>query len=379
MRIPPILICALIAMPMLPALAAAQTVPERIFISGHSLVDQPLPSNLAAIAASLGTPVQWNRQYMVGSSMRQRARGAKAAPNASTWDGYRQGYNRDTENMDVLAELRAHRTVSGGAYDSLLITEQHGLLGSLIWNDTVRYLRHHHDSFIAGNAKGRTWFYESWFSLDDKNDPRRWIAYERAASPIWQCLVARVNLSLAAEGRPDRIEPLPAGVALAGLIERATQGSGVPGVTGTSARATVDRIVRDDVHLTALGAYYVSLVTYASMFQRAPLGAWAPAGVDGVTASALQTVAWELVQQERRDRRPLTLEECQAQLRRAFIATYWGYVRDAFWTAELGSLHAWARWAKYRVQWHWRLRAGASTNPLRYDSRTDRGYWFPAP
>ena len=50
--------------------------------------------------------------------------------------------------------------VPGKPDDSLLITEQHGLLGTLLWNDTVRYLRHHHDRFIEGNAKGRTWFYE---------------------------------------------------------------------------------------------------------------------------------------------------------------------------------------------------------------------------
>ena len=372
-------VAAKIALPTVSAIGATRTAPERVFISGHSLVDQPLPSNLAAIAASLGTPIQWNRQYMVGSSLRARARGATALPDASTWDGYRQGYNRDTENLDVLAEWRVPRTVAGGAYDGLLITEQHGLLGTLLWNDTVRYLRHHHDWFIEGNAKGRTWFYESWLGLNDKSDPRRWIAYERAASPIWQCLVTRINVSLAAEGRIDRIEPLAAGVALAGLVERATLGAGVPGVSGTSVRETVDRIVKDTVHLTELGAYYLSLVTYASMFDRTPVGAWAPAAVDGAAAKALQTIAWELVQQERRDRQALTLDECQAEVQRAFIATYWGYVREAYWQAELGTLHAWLRWAKYRVTWHWKLRRDARENPLRFDPAVDRDHWLPAP
>lgn len=378
MRVLQIAVAVTIAMPSLPAPAAQATLPERIFISGHSLVDQPLPSNLAAIAASLGTPIQWNRQYMVGSSLRDRARGAAAAPEVATWNGYRQGQNRDTENLDVLAEWRAPKTVTGGAYDSLLITEQHGLLGSLLWHDTVRYLRHHHDRFISGNAKGRTWFYESWLGLDDKSDPRRWIAYERAASPIWQCLATRINLSLAAEGRIDRIEPLAAGLALAGLVERATQGSGVAGVTADSVRETVDRIVNDQVHLTELGAYYVSLVTYASMFDRNPAGAWAPAALGGVAARSLQTIAWELVQQERRERQPLTLDECQGRLQRSFIAAYWGYLRDSTWVSEVGTPSAWLRWAKYRVQWHWRLRRNGSENPLRYNPATDRAYWLSA-
>ena len=372
-----IAIAAMIALP--PAPAAAAPTPERVFISGHSLVDQPLPSNLAAIAASLGTPIQWNRQYMVGSSLRARARGANAAPQAGNWGGYRQGYNREGENHDILAEWRAPKTVSGGAYDSLLITEQHGLLGTLVWNDTVRHLRHHHDRFIDGNPQGRTWFHESWLSLNDKNDPRRWIAYERAASPIWQCLATRINVSLAAEGRADRITPLPAGVALAGLIERATQGAGVPGVSAADVRSTVDRIIKDNVHLTELGAYYISLVTYASMFERSPAGAWAPAGVDAVAAKSLQALAWELVETERRDRRQLSLDECQHELQQAFIANYWAYTRDTFWMAELGPVHAWLRWAKYRVQWHWRLRRNGDENPLRHDAASDRSYWLPAP
>lgn len=369
---------AMAALFALPASSATSAQPERVFISGHSLVDQPLPSSLASIAASLGTPIQWNRQYMVGSSLRQRARGAKAPADATGWDGYRQGYNRDTENLDVLAEWRAPKTVTGGAYNSLLITEQHGLLGTLIWNDTVRYLRHHHDGFIAGNAQGRTWFYESWLTLNDSNDPRRWIAYERAASPIWQCLATRINTSLAAEGRSDRIEPLAAGVALARLVELAIVENGVPGVSAGGVRETVERILSDNVHLTALGSYYVSLVTYASMFQRSPVGAWAPDGVSPIAAKSLQDIAWDSVQQERRDRRLLTLDECQSQMQRTFIATYWAYVRDSYWQSELGTLHAWARWIRHRTVWHWKLRRGGPDNPLHYDPITDKTHWFPA-
>lgn len=378
MRFLPMAFAAMISLPTAPALAGPAP-PERIFISGHSLVDQPLPSNLAAIAASLGTPIQWNRQYMVGSSMRARARGSSAAAQATTWDGHRQGDNREGSGMDVLGELSSPKTVTGGVYDALLITEQHGLLGTMLWNDSVRYLRHHHDRFIQANGQGRTWFYESWLGLDNKADPRRWIAYERAASPIWQCLATRVNVSLAAEGRNDRIRPLPAGALLAGLVERATQGAGLPGITVPGVRETVDRLVADQVHLTPLGAYYVSLVTYASMFDRSPIGAWWPAGIDGLAAKSLQTVAWELVEAERRGRRVLTLDECQDKLQSSFIATYWGYTRDTIWREELGLARAWLRWAKHRLQWHWKLRKGSTENPLRYDAATDRSYWLPAP
>jgi hypothetical protein len=281
--------------------------PERLFISGHSLVDQPLPSDLAEIAKSLGAPLQWSRQYMVGSSIRARSAGDDPA---KPWSGYRRGDNREGANLDILQELRQPITVSGGRYDGLLIAEQHGLLGSLLWNDTVRHLRHYHDRFVAANAQSRTWFYEAWLPVSDKDDPRAWIAYERAASPRWQCIAARINHSLQAEGRSDRIEPLPAARALAGLVEQATSSAGLPGVSKASVRQTVDSLFADDVHLTRVGAYYMALVSYAYLFDRSPLSAWKPQEVSAEAATSLQQAAWQWAQQERTDRRRMDVAEC---------------------------------------------------------------------
>ena len=49
---------------------------ERLFVSGHSLTDPPLPQHLSQIAASLGTPLQWNMQSIAGSSISMRIQGA---------------------------------------------------------------------------------------------------------------------------------------------------------------------------------------------------------------------------------------------------------------------------------------------------------------
>ena len=265
----------------------------RLFISGHSLVDQPLPDYVEAIGKSLKTPLQWNRHYQVGSSIAARSRGKQSAHGA--WDGYRTGANRTGEGLDVVAELRRPGTVSGEHYDALLITEQHGLLGSLTWHDTVRYLRHYHERLIEGSPQAKTYFFEPWLSINDKSDPRRWIAYERAASPIWQCIATRVNVSLQAEGRADRISSVPAGAALAHLVDLATRPSGLPTITLGSVRATVDSLVADDVHLTQLGTYYSALVNYSVLYGKSPVGAWHPQSVSAAQAAALQTVAWEFV------------------------------------------------------------------------------------
>ena len=293
---------------------AAQTPPQRLFYSGHSLLNEPLPSDVARIAASLGTPLQhWERDTPPGSSMRERVA-------AGAWP-------RE-------------------AVDTLIVTEQHTLIGNLVWNDSTGQLRRLHERLLAANPRGRTWFYAPWLNLDDKTDPRRWVAYERAASPVWHCVVTRINASLAAEGRGDRIEFLPAAALLAALVERAAQG-GVPDVN-------VAALVRDDVHLTALGSYFMSLAVVATLFERSPVGAAVPDGLDVNTARALQGAAWELVRQERARRETLPPAAC-GERTRAFVAPYAAYVRDVIDRPRVGTWRAWWLWAKHRVQWHWAL------------------------
>jgi hypothetical protein len=238
-------------------------------------------------------------------------------------------------------------------------------------------LRHYHDRFIDANPQGRSWFYETWLDVNDKDDPRAWIAYERAASIRWQCISVRINHSLQAEGRTDRIEALPAAAALVGLIERATSAAGLPGVTRGSVRQTVDSLINDNVHLTPLGGYYMALVSYSYLFNRSPVGAWKPADVGSDTAKALQETAWQLVGQERAQRRRLDVAQCD-DLMREFVAPYWAYVRDTYWQKD-GVIHAHWQWAKHRWQWRQALRADAPGNPMRYDAVSDKRFWLPPP
>jgi hypothetical protein len=282
--------------------------PQRIFFSGHSLLDEPLPSGVAAIAASLGSPLQWDRHTPFGSSMRGRA-----------------------------------GTPPGIGFDTLVVTEQYTLIGNLVWNDSVGELARLHERFTAANPNGRMWFYASWLNLDHRSQPQRWIAYEQAASPVWQCVTARA--SAARNGAP--IEFLPAGALLAALVERAARGE-VAGVT-------VQALFSDDVHLSPLGSHFMSLVVFATLFERSPAGAAVPAGIDGNAARALQPLAWTLVTEERTRRQPLAAASC-GELTRAFVAPYAAYVRDVVTAPREGRLKAWWTWAKHRWQWHWALR-----------------------
>jgi hypothetical protein len=361
---------------LVPRIVGAPRESAAIFISGHSLTDNPFPDYLAEIARSLGTPAHWNHQNIVGSSIRRRTRGEQ--PEDTGWQGYSQGKNREAQGLNVVDELRKPQTLGGQAYDVLIITEQHGLLGSMLWNDTVGYLRHFHDRFIEGNPDGTTYFYASWLDVNDKADPRRWIAYEEAASTVWQCVATRINESLALEGRSDRIESLPTARALATLVKTATEGADLPGVSGSSVRQTMDRLFQDRVHLTRLGVYYVALITYATVFRRSPIGAWAPADVTPQQAAVLQQVAWNFVQNYLERNRPPTLDACRTFVRDDFVHTYWRYVRDTYWNDE-GSARAYVRWLKHLVIWRYRFWRDDAANPLYLDPTSDADRWYPPP
>jgi hypothetical protein len=290
----------------------------RFFVSGHSLVDQPLPDFLAGLLRESGAEVSWDRRYLAGSSIRQR--GDAALPD--------------------------------DPYDLLLITEQHGLLGTLAWNDTVGGLRRWHDWLIAGNPRGRTLFYVPWLSRDDRDDPSSWIAYERAATPVWQCVVARVNADLAAAGRSDRIELLPANLALADLAGYLAGGGVLPGVPGTTARERLDAIFSDEVHLTRLGAWYIAAYTRLALDQggaAAPAKSQLPEGITAEAATSLGRHAARFLA----GRVPgpvLSNAACRGFLRDSFESDYWAYTRRVMRQEGRGSLSRLWSTTKWRIQ-----------------------------
>lgn len=326
------------------------------FISGHSLVDRPYPDFIAAILGSLGSRYEWNRQYMVGSSIHQRIHGDN--PPAKGFTGYRQGDNREGSGLDVVQELREPATVSTGRYDLLLITEQNGCLAGVYWNETVACLREYHDRFIAGNPQGVTFFHESWLSVSDITDPRRWIAYERGAAQVWRAIVARVNQSLAGQGRHDRILTLPMASALAALVEAATSAPGIAGVTRRNVPDTMRALFTDDVHLTELGAYFCALVTVAAWLKRDLPDVWRPDSVSADAAQSLRAFVNRFVGHFYGDYREADLQSAVAQIRRSFNATYWPYVRDVHYRQQMGWPAAHLKALRHRFEWSWRLRRG---------------------
>lgn len=261
----------------------------RIFISGHSLTDYPLPTYVFDIANKRGDSVAYNHQFIPGSPIRSRTRG----DGNTGWAGYSMGTNKDgRSNMNVLAEFANPQTIGAGQrYDTLVIAENHHSVAAIQWENTIGYLRNYHDRIVAANPAARTFFYNTWIDVN-KSAPAPWIDHEKKATVAWECVASKVNLTLEAAGRSDRVRNLPTSAALVDLVEKALANQ-VTGISGTTLEK-MNMIFDDTVHLTSLGVYYMSLVTYSAVYAKAPSGITPPAGsgISSSQATQLQSMAW---------------------------------------------------------------------------------------
>lgn len=266
------------------------------FISGHSLTAMPFPVFLSEMTSSTGRTMDWSMQQASGSSIKDR----------------------------LVMGHSFHG--SSKPYDILIVTEMHALLDSLMWHETSASLIDLHNRFIAAAPTGQTYFFTPWLGMADRKDPRSWIDYERRAFPVWACIIEHLNERLANDGRTDRIHILPASLALAFLIERLqslpkpTHGAGPE----TDQGRWIASIFDDDVHLSALGNYYLSVISttwiVGAKAEELPM----PTSVNGPDADLVRTIAGEFAthfDQAQLDGR----QACQARARFAFIGHYMRY------------------------------------------------------
>ncbi|MFN7023140.1 MAG: hypothetical protein ACK4QP_01165 [Pseudorhizobium sp.] len=295
----------------------------KILFSGHSLLDNPLPDWVEMIARSQGSRLDWQEQIVIGSPVRVRSWGD------GEWAGYSYGKNRQGDGLDIAEELA--RPAGGTPYDAVVLAEGHNLLGMILWENAIGYLRDFHDRLVAGNPRAKTFYYHSWLGLN-KQDPKPWLAHEDNAAEVWQCVAEKVRLTLEGDDKPAEILILPAGSALAELVRHTVSGQ-ISGFEG-SVEKRLNRIFVDDVHLTDIGIYYLAAVTYASIFQLTPEGAAAPATIDAALARDLQSLAWKFAKdysQNKAAARP-SMQNCRQVLVERACNSYWtlkGEVEEA--------------------------------------------------
>jgi hypothetical protein len=261
----------------------------RAFYSGHSLSDG-VPEVVEQIANSLRHRLDFETQSMGYSLLRQRTKGEVTS--ATEWPGYRAGNNRKGAGLNVAEELRQPRRLApGGKYDVLVVTERHDLPAIARKERTAFYLTDMAKHLLTGNPDAEVLLYHTWLHLDP-NAPLPWIDYERAVSPMWECIASRANLDLPARGNVPRVRVLPGGSALAELAAALWEGK-VPGIAGTSPGERVRLLFSDNVHMSEAGRYFIALVHYAVLFGRNPEGAAIPASLAPETGRYMQTQAWQ--------------------------------------------------------------------------------------
>lgn len=320
------------------------SAPLRVFVSGHSLTDHPFPDYLAAIGGEGGGAPAWNMQHLFGSSIKDRSSGP-------TGEGFRRGVDRHGRSIDVLRELRG----AAPAYDVLILAEQHALLESLVWQDTIGSVLDYEAHFHAANPNGRTYLFSTWLEIDRRDDPRRWIRYERAAADGWRCITAQVNRSLAMRGEQRRVILIPAAEGLAALVSAGVSGE-LPGIGDGD-------LFTDEVHLAAAGSYYVALLSYGVLHGGLPAHLSAPKEVRPALAHALQRFARAFLAGLPRRASRLSEADCRSYLAK-FAPHYLSYVRDVRWKKG-GLVRANLKWARLRLTWPLLFGTSSSANPLR--------------
>jgi hypothetical protein len=299
---------------------AAQNQSKNIFISGHSLMDNPYADYLESISIDKGVvDYRWNQQNGIGSPIRVRTSGHNLPPN--NWQGYHQGKNRDTFDMDVIAELRNPMTIgTGNYYDVLLITERHDFIGTIFYEYTSSLLRHYHDRMLEGNPTAKTLFYQSWLFIDP-NNPQEWIDHETLMINAWECVAEKVKLTLEADALNKTVSDIPAGWALSNLLTRILNNE-VAGFTGTDLEK-VDQLFNDNVHLNVEGIFYMAAVSYVSIYGISPVGATIPAEINTATGEALLQIAWENVNNYRQNYQVKTMAQCRDVMVNQVCASYY--------------------------------------------------------
>jgi hypothetical protein len=288
----------------------------RLLLSGHSLTDSPVGVYIARMSEARGHDYDWEQQIVIGSPIRARTRGMHS--DASTYDGYSLGLNKEGAGKNILTELRSPTAIpSSDRYDTLVIAERADLPVAIVGEDTIPYLRHYHDRLREQDSGARTFLFQTWPDIDKAN-PQRWLDYVEKELTIWECAAAKVNLTLERDGFPQAVSVVPTGMALRRFVQAALDGE-VPGITG-SASERLDAVFSDNIHLQWAGAYVMASAVYAAAYGRSPVGIPAPGDpgrVDPGIAAAGAQIAWDVVSEYLgRSEKPWTrtIEQCRSAM-----------------------------------------------------------------
>ncbi len=224
---------------------------DDVLFVGHSLVNIVMPEMVESQLSHLGGSGSTEYQMTIG------------APLQWNWN-----------NPDSGQGVNARTHLAQGETDILVITEAVPLLNHTEWSGSNEYASNYYNLAVEHNPNTRVYLYETWHSnlsgtgVEVPYDANGHIPWrERLVQNLsdWEAIVDAVN----EQRDPDAPEMLliPAGQALGEVYDQVLAGN-VPGIT--SEQQFFDTFFVDDIHMSDLGNFFISMVQTATIYGADP-------------------------------------------------------------------------------------------------------------
>lgn len=255
---------------------SSYSLSDDVFFIGHSLVGPTLPEMMGHVLDSQGSSALSSYQVINGSPL---------------------GFNWN--NSSTAQGMNSRAVIPNGAYEILVITEAVPLANHTEWSDSNGNALRFYNLAMSANASARVYLYETWHCLNsgtptgcdyDDNDSTSWRSRLDSELWRWEGIADYVNAQKGSNQRPMYL--VPVGQAFALLFDEIQAGR-VPGITN------INQLFSDDIHVTNAGFYFVTMVQYATLYGRSPVGLTRQLGAYSAPSQALATkmqeVAWTAV------------------------------------------------------------------------------------
>jgi len=208
---------------------------DDVLFVGHSLVGQTMPRMLDAL---------------LPTSMLVRAQVINGSPLIYNWD-----------NGTGAEGVNARAVLPSGAFGTLVLTEAIPLATHLQWSNTHGIARAYAGLAWAANPSARVMIYETWHEIGAS--AAAWRANLTSDLALWQGIATHVNAVKPAAA--PQVGIVPGGQAMGLLYDAIVTGRG-QGLT------QITQLFTDQMHLNDAGNYLISLVQFAAISGRSPIG-----------------------------------------------------------------------------------------------------------
>lgn len=259
--------------------------PLNVYYLGHSLVGRDIPAMVQQLAES---GHDYRVQLGWGTTLR-----AHLDP-----DHEIAGFEKENNHSKFRGLEDA---LSANNYDAFVFTEMVEITDAFKYFESVKYTTKLINSIHESNPDTRIYLYETWHEV---TDPKGWTKrLDHDLEAYW--LGEILDKALARTKLKKPVYVIPAGQALAAFFKELEKRGSTPDISKPEdIFARTDTGELDPIHINDLGAYFVALVHYATLYQQSPVGkphkllkaTGEPATPPSEeTAALMQEIVWQVV------------------------------------------------------------------------------------